>query len=837
VLGVIGCVLSVGCAGDGPAGPEPASTAHCDYVPLPATGGAGGTVTAGPVRVGLAERHLDLPVGSTLGGNTSRATAVGNKGWVDVRRYAHSGAFTPSVGIETIPKVKAIAIEAGDETVVLVRTDTIFSDDTITHELADRLGPGFAGKVLWMSSHTHTAAEQYTADSKLQVGGGRLRDLNRGRLIERMEEAARAALDDLRPAQIGIAVDTAFDLDSQVSYDRREENDHLHGDRSRADEFLAVIRIDDPDGTPRAILPVFGNHSAILSDDTALLSTDVSGMYEKMIEEQFDHRVMAVHLQGAAGDVLPSSDRHIELAEGQHDWDFARSEENARRALPLIMPVWEQAGQAMKSELAMEMVTRSIEVGPDWETFTVRDGALRYAPFDADREADRIIYDDDGSIASPIDEFNAPFGAGLCGDPADDLFQGSAMPGVRNLEAYHSCARLPDVTLVLGALMDVEFEGPPICSSTRTTLSALRLGDYLFATGPGEPLVGWADIVRERSPVDPDKTIILGYAQGHIGYLLTADDWLLGGYEPSINLWGPLEGELIAERLAELMPLAMTTEREDATVGGTDRLAGPMISDPGVGDPDPAPMAGTVPAEIPEQIYARTSRPTTGQPAATIPRVTGVARFTWIGEDPLAGTPKVVLEREVEGGGFEPVRRRSGRVVDDLDLLLLWTPLPLRVSDGEPRTHYWTAEWQAVAWHGHPDLPDLADRPGLPLGRYRFAVTGTGYSLTSDPFELVPGPVAVRVSRAGGELRVEAGYEATDGWRMLAMEGISNRWLPVTAGPVTVELVYDGEPVERIEQVELTDGAAMVSPTGAGPMVEIRVFDRFGNRGVAAPPP
>lgn len=825
-------VIAAACGGGEAAEPDagalqPASTAHCSYEPLPATARAGGAVTPGAVRAGTAEVALDLPVGSALGGNTSRARAVGNESKVDQRRPEISGAFNPSVGIETIPVAKALALSAGDETVVIIRTDTIFSDDTITHDVAARLGPDFAGKVIWASTHTHTAPEQYSADLKLQVGGGVLRQRNRDRLTERIEEAARAALAAQVPARVGISVNTDFDPDHRVSYDRREENDHLFGGERRKDSTLVMIRIDTADGAPLAIVPVFGVHSAILDDDVALMSCDVSGMYERVLEEQFDAPVTVMHLQGAAGDVLATATRHVEIADGELDMDFAMAESNARRALPELWAAWEAAGQDLRDELAMEMVTRSVELGPDWRTFTVRGGALEYAPFAWDRPCDRVIHDGDGAIASPIDEFNAYYGAGLCGDPSDDLFSGQRMPNVDDLPAYHSCARLPEVTDVLGALLDAPFEGPPICASTRTTVSALRLGDYLVITAPGEPLVLWAQHVRALSPVAPDKTIVLGYAQGHIGYLLTADDWLIGGFEPSINLWGPLEGEYIAERAAEVAALAVTDAREDAAAGGADRLRSPRLDDPLVADD--APLAGTVPDAVPELVYLRGRwTPATGQPAGTIPRVAGVARFVWIGEDPLAGTPRVVLERELDGA-FVPVTRRSGRVVRDLDLLVTWTPDPLRADGGEPQTHYWAVEWQAVSW----ELGALAERPAVPLGRYRFAIEGTGYELASRPFQVVPAALAVDTELAGDQLTVTAHYDAPQGWRLLAMDGLSNRPVPVAAGPLAVEILYMGGASETIAAELAAPGTATV--TVAGDVSEVRVTDPWGNTGLVTP--
>ena len=824
------------CSDPAAPGPSPASTEHCSYEPVPATARAGGTVIAGAVEVGLASNPLELPVGTALGGNTSRARLIGNQGKVDDRESALSGGFTPSVGIETIPSAKAIAIRAGNERVVIVHTDSIFSDDTITFEVAARLGSDYAGKVIWASSHSHTAPEQYSADSKLQIGGGRKRGVVRDRMIEVITRTAREAIAAMEPAKIGIAVDRNFDPHDEVSYDRRPENDHLAGDRARKDSFLAVVRVDSRAGVTRAVIPIFGVHSAILDDDVSLFSTDVSGMYERILEEQFDHPVMVIHLQGAAGDVLATSESHVDLPRDVPQMDFAMSEANARRFLPQVMPVYAAAGADMKAELAMEMITRSVPLGPDWRTFTVRGGALQYAPFDGIRPADRQIFDDTGAILSPIDEFNAPYGAGLCGDTTHTL--GEFLPDVMDLVPYNSCASIADAVQVLQLLVDAPFEPAPLCSSTRTTVSALRLGDYLFPTAPGEPLNLWADHVRELSPIAPDHTILLGYAQGHVGYLLTADDWLLGGFEPGINVWGPLEGEYVAERLADVMKLATTDAREDGAAGGTDRVTEPVISDPDVPPADPAPLAGTVPAVVPAVLYTRSGVvPATAQPAATIARVAGIARYVWIGEDPMAGTPRITLQREV-AGRFVPVTRRSGRAVQDHDLVVTWTPDPLRLPrDHAPRTHYWAVEWQAVTWMGSTDgLTDaLEDRPGVPLGRYRFHVEGTGYVLDSDPFRVSEGALAITAAQAGTQLTITAAYAAApDDWRLLAAAGPSNRAVPVTRGALGVEVTTTNGGVERFElAVVSSPGRVVVTLPVNRVATAVRVFDRFGNVGTS----
>jgi len=801
-------------------------------------------VTAGAVRVGLAERALALPIGVALGGNTSRAAPLEAKGAIDARRVPLSGSFTPSVGIETIPKVKAVAITAGDETVVIVRTDTIFGDDTITHEVTARLGPELAGKVLWMSSHSHTAPGSYSADSKLQVGAGPTRGLVRAALIDRMVETAQAALDAREPALIGIATEENFDPENRVSYDRRPENDFLTGDAPRKDRRLALIRIDAPDGTPRAILPLFGVHSAILDDGVSVFSTDASGAFERALEEQFDSPVMAIHLQGAAGDVLGESGGHLEYeSDADPRWDFARNEECARYALPQFMAVWERAGAVMQSELALEMVTRSVTMGPDWRTFAVRGGALSYAPWDGRKRPDREIYAADGGILSPIDEFNAPGGAGLCGSEMA-LLSFARLPGTVDLVPYNSCANMDDATSALGGLLSFTFEPLPLCSTTRATISALRIGDYLFGTAPGEPVVPWRDRVVAESPFPADHTFVMGFALGHIGYILTPEDWLRGGFEPSINIWGPLEGEHLAEELVALMALAASDVREEAAGGGADRVVPPasFASDSEVPPPDPAPLAGTVPTSVPAEVFFRTGvRPATGQPATTIPRVEGVARFVWIGEDPLSGTPRVRVEREV-GASFVPVTRRSGREVEDLDFVVVWTPQPLERVGTAPLTNYWTIEWQALSWFGAPGattptpgdaLDVLADRAGMPLGRYRFHVEGTGYTLDSDPFEVVPATLRVSARREGASVVVDARFDPREGWRLMRMTGAANRDLPAEAGPFTVVLEHATGPDEMIEAPLSAPGTASVTPVSTDPITRVVVRDRFGNEGSA----
>lgn len=833
----------VACGGDDHAAPDAGTgvtTENCTYLPLAPTAGAGGTVTAGALTAGAAERMLDIPVGTALGGYTGRAGFLSSAGNVDARKVKMSGTFNPSIGVTAAPRVKALALSAGGETVVILKMDTIFTYEGMLFDLEQRLGPAFAGKVILATSHSHSGWAQYTGHGPLKLGAGQLRNIVYTRFLDTLEATAREALAARVPAKLGVFSTAAFDPTDQISRERRSENDALPGGH-RKDDHMMLVRVDKLDGTPLAIVPVFGEHGTLNGEDNPFASTDAPGAVERVLQEQFTTPVVVMHLQSAGADTSPTP--HGGLDCNNHpgkasDPCFAWTSEegHGRSAVTELMAAWTSAGAAMRDTLELEMLTRSVETGPKPETFTIRGGALSYAPFDPKRTPDGKVYAADGTtLASPIDEFNAPVGAGLC-ETGDPMFPAAAIAGTEGTLPYGSCLRLDAVGDILGPIFQIDFgvdETHPVCESTRTTISALRLGDYVIGTLPGEVSVLLADLVREKSPVGADHTIVVGYAQGHVGYMLRPEDWVLGGYEASVTFWGPLEAEYLAERLLDLLPLAMTPAREDGTTAGTTRVATATITDQ-LDKDEPAPQAGTVPTVVPVETWARTGRPAQAQPSPQIARVSGIATFVWIGDDPQTQTPRATLEHEIMPGVFAPVTRRSGRPVDDTEIVLAYTPTPLQRSG--PQTHVWVAEWQAVPWIGAPGVDALTDRGGVPTGAYRFHVVGHGWTLDSDPFTVVPGGVVLaNVTRTGGSVHAQVTWHAPKGWRLMDLALQSNQPVPVRSGPVTVELLL-ATGTSLGATAATTDATGNVTVPDNATATMVRITDRFGNAATVALP-
>jgi neutral ceramidase len=101
------------------------------------------------------------------------------------------------------------------------------------------------------------------------------------------------------------------------------------------------------------------------------------------------------------------------------------------------------------------------------------------------------------------------------------------------------------------------------CASERVTLPgkdgpveaelmALKIGPYLLLTMPGEPMVEYG-FKLEQSIADRAVPIVVGYANGSIGYIATAEAYKVGGYEPTQS---PLLPAAEAEILRGLNRLA-----------------------------------------------------------------------------------------------------------------------------------------------------------------------------------------------------------------------------------------------------------------------------------------
>lgn len=82
-------------------------------------------------------------------------------------------------------------------------------------------------------------------------------------------------------------------------------------------------------------------------------------------------------------------------------------------------------------------------------------------------------------------------------------------------------------------------------------LQAIKIGPYLLLTMPGEPMVE-IGFKLEEAIADRAIPIIIGYANGNLGYIATAQAHTEGGYEPNTSQLLPEAEELILHELSQL---------------------------------------------------------------------------------------------------------------------------------------------------------------------------------------------------------------------------------------------------------------------------------------------
>ncbi len=82
-------------------------------------------------------------------------------------------------------------------------------------------------------------------------------------------------------------------------------------------------------------------------------------------------------------------------------------------------------------------------------------------------------------------------------------------------------------------------------------MQALRIGEFLLLTIPGEPMVEYGFQIEKRI-ADRAKVIVVGYANGHLGYICTHESYKSGGYEPNMSPLLPEAKDLILDEAGRL---------------------------------------------------------------------------------------------------------------------------------------------------------------------------------------------------------------------------------------------------------------------------------------------
>ncbi len=141
-----------------------------------------------------------------------------------------------------------------------------------------------------------------------------------------------------------------------------------------------------------------------------------------------------------------------------------------------------------------------------------------------------------------------------CADEADIQWAGRSLGGavVRTLAREAIRERLAQREKVYPLrCVTTKLQLPGKEGLVRAELMALKIGPYLLLTMPGEPMVEYG-FELERRIADRAIPIVVGYANGNIGYICTAESYESGGYEPTVSKLAPEAETILLDELEQL---------------------------------------------------------------------------------------------------------------------------------------------------------------------------------------------------------------------------------------------------------------------------------------------
>jgi hypothetical protein len=198
-----------------------------------------------------------------------------------------------------------LVLEAGGKRLALVTLDLgrSFGEPSLDYLKAVVSKSSGISCLLVSASHTHGApiiGDEYEG----------ARPEWEQRALDGIAAGIKTAADNLQEARIGSGTGSVF-----IGHNRLRVNDN--GTASwfernptmvptyPVDPTVTVLRVDDRNGVPLAILINYACHPVVLGGDNSQYSADYPGVTNRVVEKAFGGNVQSLFLQGADGDINP----------------------------------------------------------------------------------------------------------------------------------------------------------------------------------------------------------------------------------------------------------------------------------------------------------------------------------------------------------------------------------------------------------------------------------------------------------------------------------------------------------------------------------------------------
>ncbi len=236
-----------------------------------------------------------------------------------IRMAGYASRKKPSEGVLADLFAKAMAIEdAQGHRAVLVTCDVIGFRDQVAKGVCDAIEKKTGIKrhqVLLCPSHTHTGPSvglTRDPDSKVPDDEQRVVHEYTQKLIAELADLAAAALADLKPARLSYGLGAVSFVMNRREFTHRGVRLGFNP-RGYVDRGVPVLRVDDPQGKPRAVVFGCACHNTTLTGQHFVLSGDYAGFAQAHVEEKMPG-AQAMFIIGCGGDANPYPRGQVEHA-------------------------------------------------------------------------------------------------------------------------------------------------------------------------------------------------------------------------------------------------------------------------------------------------------------------------------------------------------------------------------------------------------------------------------------------------------------------------------------------------------------------------------------------
>jgi neutral ceramidase len=251
-----------------------------------------------------------------------------------LKMYGYAGRKSGATGVLDHLYARTLVLETGDKRFALVVLDLgrVFASSWIEQLRAAVKQSSGIDYVLVAAIHTHSGpdpTDQFPAPNQPDWETP---------ILEKVEHAIDEAHQHTVEAQLGTGYGVAY-----IGHNRLRDNPDGTASwfernptmvpTAPVDPTVGVLRVDNLQGEPLAILVNYACHPVIFGSDNLQYSADWPGVMVKTVEKAFDGKPVVMFLQGADGDINPyyAVTPLEQDAVGKRDWSGERVGNEAAR--------------------------------------------------------------------------------------------------------------------------------------------------------------------------------------------------------------------------------------------------------------------------------------------------------------------------------------------------------------------------------------------------------------------------------------------------------------------------------------------------------------------------